>query len=245
MAGVGSALVALAATPVQSQSSNLDFSGLSYPELGCQWSGVDNLNAGGGYGGLSWTNLFSLDLANYFGKCYTQNKAYMESVRPTGYPVGGVTNPGDVTGTVGLGFGEASFQATGSPFVLTGGEFGAGWNPFVQLTVTGYLGGVQQYSDIFEVGTTGPTTRAFARMLVDEVKIGVDFNPNNLGIEGNDPFDSRFEFIPREGEDPYYSTYYIKNLQFGTVVPEPSTVLLLAAGLAGLGIAARRRRSAR
>lgn len=224
------AMAILCSSPVQAGPYTLDFSALSYPDSGCEWSGRDNLNDNEGHGGFSWSNLYSLDLSNYFGECYQRLRD-----AGTGYPVGDAGDPADVQGTVGLGFGDAAFSRD-DPFVLTGGIFGAGWNPSVALTVSGFLGEKRRFQSTFTVGIDGGRQQSFGRELIDRVAFSANFNPENLDVVRNDPLFSRQEFTPQEGDPLYYQTYFIEQLQFisSTSVPAPVPLVLLLVGLAAL-----------
>ena len=156
----------------------------------------------------------------------------------------------------------ASFSRSRS-FVLESMMLGAGWGNVSKLSVMGLLDGRTQWFDSFSfLGTGGAastltTTRLGAgSKSIDQVMFsaeytgsGANFDPyNTLGEQGIGGY---YETNPSR-----YATFWVDNITFReppppvlrqvppTVVPEPSTYALMAAGLAALGIAARRRKRA-
>ena len=156
----------------------------------------------------------------------------------------------------------ASFSRSRS-FVLESMLLGAGWGNVSRLTVMGLLDGQAQWLDSFSfLGTGGAASTLATTKLgggsrsINQVLFsaeysgaGANFDPyNTLGEQGIGGY---WETNPSR-----YATFWVDNITFReppptlfrlppqTVVPEPSTYALMAAGLAALGIAARRRKRA-
>ena len=222
------ALLATMASAAGAQSSFvIDFEDLTYgrePGAAIEWSGGPLLTT---YKGFEWTNIRPLDLQNY-------------QFQPAGYPRDPATG-----GVLGLAFGPVRMVGT-SPFILLSGAFGSGWTDPTLFTVTGLLGGQQQFSQETRLGTAGPTTLDFGAFLVDEVWFTPTFTPDGYV----DTFDSG----AYNGGSPYQS-FYADNLAVTvgtptlsatvTTTPEPASVALFGSGLLGLaGMLRVRRRAA-
>lgn len=164
----------------------------------------------GSYGGLNWDDMG--------GSSRSAMQAYPNSGFITGIVSGDwvAYNAGAVTATV-----------SGAVFDFNGAYLTAGWNNDLNIEVTGFLGGIQQYQQTVVVDVTGPTYFNFNYLGIDELQFySYGGTPAGVGTSGVHFTMDNFTF--NEPTSP---------------VPEPSTCLLLGVGLLGMvGISRRRKR---
>ncbi len=137
----------------------------------------------------------------------------------SGYSTGVVT-PG-CTAFNAYGYSTAISSATS--FTFNGGFFTSAWNDELTLTITGFDDALEKYSASLNLDTHGPQL----------------FNVNWEGI-------NRLEFSASSRGSENRTHFTMDNARFNNaydpaVVPEPSSLILLAGGLAALGIIRRRR----
>jgi hypothetical protein len=108
------------------------------PDPGYKGGAVAN-----GYGGLTWNNF------NYVNVVEEANNG----TGVAGYNNGDVSAP-----NVALnGGGALAAVSSATPFAFNSGYFTAAWNNGLQITLTGYLNGVQVDQTTFTVSTRSPT----------------------------------------------------------------------------------------
>lgn len=170
-----------------------------------------------GYQGLNWVNwnvLNTTDAQSIFG--------------PSGATPGTVSLPNIAYNSDG---GEAIFSST-TPFEFDSAYLTAVWNSGMTVTVTGLLNGTQEDQTRLSPSATVATLYTFDWSGVNEVDI--------LPIGGT-------PCLTTCGYSGSGTQLALDNLIItpSTVVtPEPSTLAIVAAGLAGLGVVRRCRRSA-
>jgi hypothetical protein len=137
--------------------------------------------------------------------------------------------PGYANGTVTQrcialnGFGAPSEITLGSDFIFNGGFFTAAFNNSLTVDLSAFnAANTQIFGQTLNLNTAGPQ----------------QLNVNWAGVRrvrftaGNNAAGSQFVF----------DNFRFNNTPDPSIVPEPSTYALLATGLAGLAVAARRRR---
>jgi len=175
----------------------------------CEWGGGALYNT---YRGLSWSGFRPLSVTNYNNVCNPSHGSGYQSL------------PTSLGEYIAIGFGVSEIRRD-TPFVLTGFDFGTGWNDG-SLTVEGWNGNAWTNIGVFDL--TLNSNQLFTGNVTTS---GLRFTPTwNTGtqIRGAD-----FGGTP-------YNTFYIDNLRVSTV-PEPSTYILTATGLAGLAYVRRRK----
>jgi hypothetical protein len=168
-----------------------------------------------GYQGLNWTNWNVLNTA-----LFTTN--FLGGL-PSGALPGTVSPPNVAYNPTG---GEAIFSSS-TPFTFNSADLTALWNDNLQVTVTGKLGGVTEDTITLSPSpsATAVTLETFNWANIDEVDL--------LTVGGT----------PHAGYSGAGTQVVMDNLTI-TPTPEPSTLAILGAGLAGLGVVRRRRKAA-
>lgn len=157
-----------------------------------------------GYMGLDWNNgagdMWTLDGTNYSD------------------PTSGYTTLANALGGGMVGFNAYAdnpvlIEAQGTDtFDLTSFWMTSAWDSVMDITLSGWLDGVQLYSTVFEVSRTEARNFTFDWLGIDSVR-----------------FDDRG------------AQFAIDNIVLNeTNVPEPTSLLLMGLGLLGLGISRRR-----
>lgn len=119
------------------------------------------------------------------------------------------------------GFGEPSTITSATSFTFNGGFFTAAFDNELSVKITAFDGLIEKYSSTLQLNTTTP-------YLFDADWVGVD----------------RVEF--QSGNNAPGSQFVFDNFRFNnavdpSIVPEPSTLVLLASGFVVLGMVSRRR----
>jgi len=168
-----------------------------------------------GYGGLNWNNFYVLDGVNYSGN-------------PSGYQ-NGVVSPNNVAYN---GFGnpaDALSVDSVTPFTFNSAYLTAAWRDGLQVTITGYLLGVQEDQTTVTVNTSGPSLITLNWTGID------DLNFNSFGG------------VPHGYSGGNGTQFAMDNFLYNapvTAVPEPSTFVIGLGCLGFVGYALRRRRNA-
>jgi hypothetical protein len=140
---------------------------------------------------------------------------------PSGALPGTVSPPNVAYNLTG---GEAIFSSS-TPFTFNSADLTALWNDNLQVTVTGLLDGVTKDTITLSPSATAAALETFNWANINEVDL--------LAVGGT----------PHAGYSGAGTQVLIDNLTV-TPTPEPSTLAILGAGLAGLGLLRRRRKTA-
>jgi hypothetical protein len=166
-----------------------------------------------GYQGLNWTNWNVLNTA-YFAANFGPNGAQPGTVSPPNVAF----NPNG---------GEAIFSST-TPFTLNTADLTAVWNDGLQVTVNGLLNGVQVDTTTLSPSATAAMLETFNWAGINEVDLLASGGTQHVGYSG-------------AGTQVALDNLTITSSQVTT--PEPSSLAIVGAGLAGLGLACRRRKA--
>lgn len=183
-------------------------------------AGDVSLDALGAYQGLSWSNFYGYTTTPGFdgfnnGIVSQSNAAYS----------GGQTFEGGLTPVVG------SIQST-SAFDFLSADLGAGYYDGLSLTITGYLGAAQLYTQTLTLGTTGAQSFGFSFSGIDRLTFSAFTTAGS-----SDPFACGAFNCTQFTMD----NMAIRAADVTSPIPEPSTALMLLPGL-GLVMAFRLRR---
>jgi hypothetical protein len=159
---------------------------------------TDNLGAvSNGYGGLTWNNM------NYIKNTH---------IPTAGYGIGTISG----SYTAFNGFGAPAYVSSSSTFNFKSAYLTSGWMNDLSVTVEGFLGGVQKYSQTVAVNTAAPQLFNFNFATVDQLKFS-SFSPTNSTLR-----QFAMDNFTFTDNDPL------------TQVPEPATILgTLAFGTLG------------
>ncbi len=116
------------------------------------------------------------------------------------------------------GFGQPAAISSATSFTFNGGFFTAAYDNGLSVKITAFDGLIEKYSSTFQLSTTTP-------YLFDVDWVGIDSIEFQTGLGSQFAFDN-FRF--NNSVDP-------------SIVPEPSTLALLASGFVVLGLVRRRR----
>lgn len=151
-----------------------------------------------GYNGLNWDNVYTLNAVNY----NPQNSGYFNGL------VSGESVAYNAWGDVGL--------VSGGTFDFNGAFLTAAWNNGLNITVTGFLAGLELYSQTVVVDTTSPTWFNFNFTGIDSLSFN-SFGGVDAGLGGGGNHFAMDNFTFNEAS-----------------VPESSSIFLLGLGLLGL-----------
>jgi hypothetical protein len=157
-----------------------------------------------------------LSWANWF---VLDTPLFTAQVGPNGAATGTVSPPNIAFN----GFGDLAIF-NNNVFTLNSADFTAFWHDNLQVTVIGKLNGITTDTITFGVSATAPTLETFNWTGINEVDLSTGGGTHHAGYLG-------------EGTE-----VAVDNLTITT--PEPSTLAIVGAGLAGLGLARRRRKAA-
>jgi hypothetical protein len=167
--------------------------------------GTDDINSiDNGYGGFNWNNMYYIK----------------DTYRPgSGYDNGTVSGSYTAFNPFGT---SASLTRTGSPFDFNSVYLTAAWKNDLSVTVEGFLGGVQKYSQTVAVNTAGPQL----------------FNFNFAGVDT-----LKFSSSSASASLPSSNNFAMDNFTYKQV-PEPATILgTLAFGTLGGSTFLKKRKS--
>ena len=194
-----------------------------------QTVGFDEITSGpvswfSNYGGLAWSNAYAMNGQGYFG-----------SAAAAGGNSTALTSGKYV---VGNGGGNA-LSLSGGLFNLLGGTFAAGWRTGMTLNVVGSYAGTRLYDQSYTIDWNKASTLAFNMHNIDKVV----FTTSGGTVDGfNAASNTSFaadNFVFGNSDEESVGARVIVDQ---SVVPEPMTVSLMAAGLFAVGAAAARRR---
>jgi hypothetical protein len=142
------------------------------------------------------------------------------------YTASGYTNGMVSSDNVAFNAWGASAGASGSVFDFNGAYLTAAWNNGLNILIEGYNGSTLLYSQTVTVSTYSPTWFQLDYLGITDLTF-TSWGGTNAGYSGNGTHFAMDDFTFNESTE--------------STVPEPSTLLLLGAGMAGSGIIIRRR----
>jgi hypothetical protein len=147
---------------------------------------------------------------------------FTANVGPNGAAAGTVSAP-----NVGFNrFGDLAIFSD-NPFTLVSADLTAFWRDNLQATVTGKLAGITIDTETLGLSATAPTLETFNWAGIDEVDLSATGGTQHTAYSG-------------DGTEVAVDNLTITTSQ----VPEPSSLAVIGAGLAFLGLAGRRRKAA-
>lgn len=132
-------------------------------------------------------------------------------------------------------------------FDLDGAYAASNYLNGMTLNVWGFRGGTAAYFRSFTIDVEGPSLLTFGFRGVDRVRFETVGGCASPGLHEYgqawglpDGYFPPLGYCRPPGESSYYGAFALDNVRIG-VAPEPATVVLLASGLLGLAVVARRR----
>jgi len=191
-------LIAMAAFTANAQT--IDFEDAP-ATVACEWGGGAIYDQ---YRGLTWTGFRPLSLTNYNTVCNPSHGSGYQSL------------PSSLGEYIAIGFGTSEIHSD-TPFLLTGFDYGTGWNNGT-LLVEGFYENVWTPIKTFDL-TLNSNKSYSGNVQVTGLRFIPTWNPGTQ-IAGAD-----------YGGTPY-NTFYVDNITV-TTVPEPSSMTLILLGIAG------------
>jgi len=167
-----------------------------------------------GYAGYNWDNAWAM------------HEFSLLIVFPTATGSGYDTGTTGQYGAYNANANDLSVSVDSGTFDLGAVDLTAAWTTGLDITVTGLLNGTTQYQQTVQVDHTAPTNFDFSFLGIDELIF------SSSGGTANPAF-------------PFDGSHFVMDnisLNYSPSVPEPGTLSLLVAGLAGLGMRWRKRR---
>jgi hypothetical protein len=199
----------------------LDFENIPFTQFQANWNGYDLKNthtfAPPGYANMTWSNDFRVVKAAGFG-----------ARQPGGAPAGNGIENGLHSGewiAINGGATPVSFKSfDGANFNLETAFMAAAWYNGLQVLVEGWRDGVK----VYEMNTGG-----------------LGFDEKEIAFNWVDIDEVRFASVDGTGtvidnQSTYNRAFVLDDLRINAV-PEPVSAALLLAGIAGLGVARRRK----
>ncbi len=201
LTAVAAALFVLAFSVPSANASVITFDDYPVP-------GTDGATIVDGYKGLNWDEFGALNAMNYVSN-------------PSGYEAGTVS-PNNVAYNR---FGHDATISSSSLFNLNSAYFTGAWRDDLNLSVTGYLDGVEQYSNTFVLASTSPSFITFNWANINSVVFSTEGGLRNP------------EYTKGDGMQ-----FAMDDLDISSV-PVPAALPLFGLGLAGVsGLGFKRKR---
>lgn len=231
---VAAGLVSAMAAPEMASAQLTTFESLAYGPSVCQWGGGSSFSS---LDGKTWNGLRPLDLDNLSNTCGRSTN--------TGYSQLLAQHVGNV---IAVGAGGA-WLSSFTPFTLNSFVAGAGWLNPTSLTVQYFLNAQLMSTQVLSLNTSQTGASLFTSNYAGPTDF-VGFMPDYSN--GVDVFNSYAESCAGAVgpcTPSSYKTWYIDNMSFSpaavVVTPEPSSIIMMSLGLAGVAGVVRRRRAAR